>query len=206
MASPPWAKILSASMSRPESVSSRMGSRGSSTAMCRISLRFFSPPEKPSFTERFISFSSMSSIFQSRVRGWRLIRFLVTPHRPSLVTAHPMHISSQRASHSKRACLLSALRPDAGQLFAQHSYKYRRRCKASSLIPASQPAPLNLFPFALKVYPGCFLHFLNSLGLFFSCSNADSTTSALGMSGSVAIEKHVYLRGGGISRTNLYST
>src|SRR5437868_14984376 len=59
MASTPWATIFSASMSRPESVSSRMASFGSSTAICRISLRFFSPPEKPSFTERFISFSSM---------------------------------------------------------------------------------------------------------------------------------------------------
>jgi hypothetical protein len=39
-------------MSRPESVSSRMASVGSSTAIWRISLRFFSPPEKPSFTER----------------------------------------------------------------------------------------------------------------------------------------------------------
>ena len=37
-------------MSSPESVSSRMASRGSSIAICRISLRFFSPPEKPSLT------------------------------------------------------------------------------------------------------------------------------------------------------------
>ena len=43
---------LSASMSRPESVSSRMASFGSSTAIWKISLRFFSPPEKPSLTER----------------------------------------------------------------------------------------------------------------------------------------------------------
>ncbi len=46
------ATILSASMSRPESVSSRMASFGSSTAIWKISLRFFSPPEKPSLTER----------------------------------------------------------------------------------------------------------------------------------------------------------
>jgi hypothetical protein len=52
---------------------------------------------------------------------------------------------------------------------------------------------LNIFPLALKTYPCRFLHFLNSLGLFFSCSNADATTSALGMSGSVATEKHVDL-------------
>src|SRR6266566_838726 len=40
------------SMSSPESVSSRIASLGSSTASCRISLRFFSPPENPSFTGR----------------------------------------------------------------------------------------------------------------------------------------------------------
>ena len=57
----PLATTFSASMSRPESVSSRMASFGSSTAICKISLRFFSPPEKPSFTERFMSFSSISS-------------------------------------------------------------------------------------------------------------------------------------------------
>src|SRR5207237_680760 len=59
----PFATILSASMSRPESVSSRIANFGSSTAICRISFRFFSPPEKPSFTDRFISFSSISSSF-----------------------------------------------------------------------------------------------------------------------------------------------
>ena len=46
------ATMRSASMSSPESVSSRIASFGSSTAICRISLRFFSPPEKPAFTER----------------------------------------------------------------------------------------------------------------------------------------------------------
>ena len=34
--------------------------RGSRTAICRISLRFFSPPEKPTFTGRF---SMSASIF-----------------------------------------------------------------------------------------------------------------------------------------------
>ena len=40
-------------MSRPESVSSSTHSVGSSIAICRISVRFFSPPEKPTFTGRF---------------------------------------------------------------------------------------------------------------------------------------------------------
>jgi hypothetical protein len=46
----PLATMRSASMSSPESVSSRMASFGSSIAIWKISLRFFSPPEKPSFT------------------------------------------------------------------------------------------------------------------------------------------------------------
>ncbi len=45
----PSATVLSASMSSPESVSSRTAIFGSSSAICSISMRFFSPPEKPSF-------------------------------------------------------------------------------------------------------------------------------------------------------------
>ena len=46
-------------MSRPESVSSMSANRGSSIAICRISQRFFSPPEKPSLTERDVNFRSI---------------------------------------------------------------------------------------------------------------------------------------------------
>ena len=53
MAFTPSATVLSASISRPESVSSRIASFGSSTAIWKISFRFFSPPEKPSLTGRF---------------------------------------------------------------------------------------------------------------------------------------------------------
>ncbi len=63
MALTPCDTIRSASMSRPESVSSSTASAGSSTAMWKISLRFFSPPEKPSFTERSSIFSSTSRTF-----------------------------------------------------------------------------------------------------------------------------------------------
>ena len=48
-------------MSSPESVSSRIASLGSSTAICRISLRFFSPPLKPVFTERLRKAGSIST-------------------------------------------------------------------------------------------------------------------------------------------------
>ena len=48
-------------MSRPESVSSRMAISGSRIAIWRISLRFFSPPEKPSLRKRSAKDGSMSS-------------------------------------------------------------------------------------------------------------------------------------------------
>ena len=50
-------------MSSPESVSSRIASRGSSTSICSTSLRFFSPPENPSFTPRDRKLSSMCMRF-----------------------------------------------------------------------------------------------------------------------------------------------
>ena len=46
----PSATIRSASMSSPESVSSRTAISGRSIASWRTSIRFFSPPEKPSLT------------------------------------------------------------------------------------------------------------------------------------------------------------
>src|SRR3990167_9576221 len=49
----PPATIFRASMSRPLSVSSRMRKRGSSMAIWKISIRFFSPPEKPTLSARF---------------------------------------------------------------------------------------------------------------------------------------------------------
>ena len=56
-------------MSRPESVSSRIASFGASIAIWNISFFFFSPPEKPSFTARDVSFegSSTTALF-SRIR------------------------------------------------------------------------------------------------------------------------------------------
>src|SRR5215470_5083420 len=49
-------------MSRPESVSSSTQSRGCNSAICRISLRFFSPPEKPTLTPRRSISCSMPSL------------------------------------------------------------------------------------------------------------------------------------------------
>ncbi len=56
----PSETTLSASTSRPESVSSRIAIFGSSSSSWRISWRFFSPPENPSFSERSANFGSMA--------------------------------------------------------------------------------------------------------------------------------------------------
>src|SRR3954471_12842998 len=67
----PLATVLSASMSRPESVSPSTASLGRWSAIWRISMRFFSPPEEPSLMERAEnSFGTcVSSIAASTV--WR---------------------------------------------------------------------------------------------------------------------------------------
>ena len=57
----PSETTLSASMSRPESVSSRIAIFGWSSSSCRISWRFFSPPEKPSLTLRSANDGSTAS-------------------------------------------------------------------------------------------------------------------------------------------------
>src|SRR3954453_23912323 len=57
----PSATVRSASMSRPESVSSSTATSGSSIAIWRISARFFSPPENPSLRWREVKARSTSS-------------------------------------------------------------------------------------------------------------------------------------------------
>ena len=59
----PSATMRRASMSSPESVSSRTHRVGSSIAIWKISARFFSPPEKPSLT--FLSKSSTFSLTEA---------------------------------------------------------------------------------------------------------------------------------------------
>ena len=57
----PLATILKASMSNPESVSSKIANLGVSIAIWKISFLFFSPPENPSFTERLANLASNST-------------------------------------------------------------------------------------------------------------------------------------------------
>src|SRR5438093_1603828 len=59
----PLATTRNASMSSPESVSSRTQSFGSRTAIWKTSFFFFSPPEKPSLRPRFMNVSSSPSSF-----------------------------------------------------------------------------------------------------------------------------------------------
>ena len=58
-------------MSSPESVSSRTASVGRNMCIWSISRRFFSPPEKPSFTERVMKESSTSRSFIFSARSLR---------------------------------------------------------------------------------------------------------------------------------------
>src|SRR6266850_1545366 len=62
-ASMPRETTCSASMSRPESVSSSTANLGPNMCICSISSRFFSPPENPSFTDRVMKESSTSRSF-----------------------------------------------------------------------------------------------------------------------------------------------
>src|SRR3954470_10975905 len=71
----PSATVRSASMSRPESVSSSTAISGSSIAIWRISARFFSPPEKPSLRWREVKERSTSS---SSIACWSLSRNSLT--------------------------------------------------------------------------------------------------------------------------------
>src|SRR5688572_13474881 len=86
-------------MSRPESVSSRMARAGSRIAIWKISLRFFSPPENPSFTGRFTSASSMSTTFD-----FSLTRALLRAERQqvlALVKDRPLggHVPGAAGQH-----------------------------------------------------------------------------------------------------------
>src|SRR5439155_98039 len=91
IASMPSATTFSASMSRPESVSSRIAKRGWNMCICKISRRFFSPPENPSLTERVMNESSTPRSFMfsaSSVRncGIGMSFCLISPVPSTLTT------------------------------------------------------------------------------------------------------------------------
>src|SRR2546427_882912 len=101
MASMPSATTLSASMSSPESVSSRIAKRGWNMCICRISRRFFSPPENPSFTERVMNESSIPRSFIFSARSFRncgmgMSFFLTSPVPSALGAARRALIAVRR--------------------------------------------------------------------------------------------------------------
>jgi hypothetical protein len=65
------ATVRSASMSRPESVSSSTASDGLVSASWRISMRFFSPPENPSFKYRE---ENSRGTLVSSIACWTVVR------------------------------------------------------------------------------------------------------------------------------------
>src|SRR3954453_23917731 len=70
--------IFSASTSSPESVSSRIATFGFSSSSCNTSNRFFSPPEKPSFTERSLNAGSIARFSKATLRSLTHVRSLGT--------------------------------------------------------------------------------------------------------------------------------
>src|SRR5665647_3195327 len=85
----------SASTSRPESVSSRIANLGARSSICRISWRFFSPPEKPSLTFRSantgsirrFSMAARTSLTQCRSGGaWPVIAVLAVRRKLDTLT------------------------------------------------------------------------------------------------------------------------
>src|SRR5919204_1202584 len=98
----PVATCFSESMSRPESVSSKIAISGSRTASWRISFRFFSPPENPWFTYRFTMASSTprvaifsfmclrnaSALTSGSLTDWYAVRRKFTTETPGTSTGY----------------------------------------------------------------------------------------------------------------------
>ena len=72
----PSETMRSASTSSPESVSSKIANLGFRSSNCRISWRFFSPPEKPSFTFRSAKLTSMLRDFIASLTSPTQVRTL----------------------------------------------------------------------------------------------------------------------------------
>src|SRR5438552_11520429 len=101
IASMPSATTFSASMSRPESVSSRIAKRGWNMCICKISRRFFSPPENPSLTERVMNESSTPRSFMFSASSFRncgigMSFFLISPVPSALGAARRALIAVRR--------------------------------------------------------------------------------------------------------------
>src|SRR5437016_2847885 len=137
----PSATVRRASMSRPESVSSKTASLGSRRAIWRISLRFFSPPEKPSFNGRLMKAGSISTSFI----------FSFNRARNSMASSS----SSPRCSRTALTAALrnSALATPGISTGYWKAMKMPSRARSSGGISSRFRPPYRISP-AVTTYPG----------------------------------------------------
>ena len=93
-----------ASISSPLSVSSKIARRGSSIAIWKISLRFFSPPENPRLTGRCSRSSPISSSFSfalDRLQALHRVQFRLAPAAPRGVHRGAQEIHVVHAGHNE---------------------------------------------------------------------------------------------------------
>ena len=99
-------------MSSPESSSSRIGDRGASTASCRVSLRFFSPPDRSTLSGRWSSARSQADALAPRRRA-RSSTSSTAP--PRAASASRQHVVERHAGHLGRV-LHHEVQPGRGAL------------------------------------------------------------------------------------------
>ena len=134
----PSETIRSASTSRPESVSSRIAIFGLRSSSCIISWRFFSPPEKPSFTFRV---AKAGSILRASIASF----------------TSPTHVRSFGASpRSAVAAVRRKLDTDTpgtstGYCIARNNPAFAR----SSTVMSRTSAPSRVTVPPVMVYLGC---------------------------------------------------
>src|SRR5919106_2751996 len=138
----PSATIRRASMSRPESVSSSTASWGLSIASWRISIRFFSPPEKPSFRYRLEkSFGMFVSSIASSVSARKSF---------SLISASPL--SERWALTAIRRYLATVTPGIATGYWNAMKRPIRDRSSGSASVMSS---PLKVIVPSVTSRPGC---------------------------------------------------
>ena len=118
-------KSRSASMSRPESSSSRIAIFGASTASCSVSLRFFSPPERSTLSERSRNRSSKPMRSASLEQ---LAASSPAVPRPAAANASSQHVVELHTGHLGRV-LHHQMQAGAGPV-ARRAAQARRRRRA----------------------------------------------------------------------------
>ena len=122
----PSATTLSASMSSPESVSSRTAIFGASSSSWRISCRFFSPPEKPSFRFRLANAGSIDRLFIAACSSLANVRSLGASPRTAVMAVR-RKLDTDTPGTSTGYCMArnSPVRARASTLIASTSWPSR---------------------------------------------------------------------------------